>query len=102
SFQIEKLMTPTATITQLLIKWRNGDQTALDDLAPRIYSELRGLARYYLRRERPGHTLQPSDLVHEAYLRLADVKAIDWQKRAHIFGLACVPVVHITLDNAAA
>src|SRR5262249_61756099 len=100
SFQIEKLMTPTATITQLLIKWRNGDKTALDELAPRIYSELRGLARYYLRRERPGHTLQPSDLVHEAYLRLADEKEIDWQNRAHFFGIAAVRMRHILIEHA--
>jgi RNA polymerase sigma factor (TIGR02999 family) len=94
------LMTSQATITQLLIKWRNGDQTALDELAPLVYSELRRLARYYLRAERPEHTLQPSDLVHEAYLRLVDEKGIDWQGRAHFFGIAAVRMRHILVEHA--
>jgi RNA polymerase sigma factor (TIGR02999 family) len=93
-------MTPSATITQLLIKWRNGDQAALDELARRIYGELRGLARFYLRQERPDHTLQPSDLVHEAYLRLANEKDIDWQNRAHFFGIAAVRMRHILVEHA--
>ncbi|HKC87537.1 MAG TPA: sigma-70 family RNA polymerase sigma factor [Blastocatellia bacterium] len=93
-------MTSPATITQLLIKWRDGDQTALDELAPQIYSELRRLARYYLRQERPGHTLQPSDLVHEAFLRLVDEKEIDWQNRAHFFGIAAVRMRHILVEHA--
>jgi RNA polymerase sigma factor (TIGR02999 family) len=93
-------MTSPATITQLLIKWRNGDQTALDELTPLVYSELRRLARYYLRAERSGHTLQPSDLVHEAYLRLVDEKEIDWQNRAHFFGIAAVRMRHILVEHA--
>ena len=100
SIQIKELMTSSATITQLLIRWRNGDQTALDELAPRVYSELRRLARYFLRQERPGHTLQPSDLVHEAYLRLANEKEIDWQNRAHFFGVAAVRMRHILVEHA--
>src|SRR5262245_61868647 len=93
-------MTSPATITQLLIKWRNGDHAALDELAPQVYGELRRLARYYLRQERPGHTLQPSDLVHEAYLRLVDEKEIDWQNRAHFFGIAAVRMRHILVEHA--
>jgi len=93
-------MSSPATITQLLIKWRNGDQAALDELAPLVYSELRRLARHYLRAERPGHTLQPSDLVHEAYLRLVDEKDIDWQNRAHFFGVAAVRMRHILVERA--
>src|SRR5262249_59339507 len=93
-------MTSPATITQLLIRWRNGDKAALDELAPLVYSELRRLARHYLRAERPGHTLQPSDLVHEAFLRLVDEKEIDWQNRAHFFGIAAVRMRHILVEHA--
>jgi RNA polymerase sigma factor (TIGR02999 family) len=93
-------MTSSATITQLLTKWRNGDQAALDELLPQVYSELRRLARYYLHQERPDHTLQPSDLVHEAYLRLIDEKEIDWQNRAHFFGIAAVRMRHILVEHA--
>jgi RNA polymerase sigma factor (TIGR02999 family) len=93
-------MTSPATITQLLIKWRNGDKAALDELLPQVYSELRRLANYYLRRERPSHTLQPSDLVHEAYLRLIDENEIDWQNRAHFFGIAAVRMRHILVEHA--
>src|SRR5262245_13903352 len=93
-------MTPSTTITQLLIKWRNGDHAALDELASQVYSELRRLARYYLSQERPGHTMQPSDLVQEAYLRLVDEKEIDWQNRAHFFGVAAMRMRHILVEHA--
>jgi RNA polymerase sigma factor (TIGR02999 family) len=93
-------MTSPATITQLLIRWRDGDQAALDELLPQVYRELRRLANHYLRQERPGHTLQASDLVHEAYLRLADEKEIDWQNRAHFFGIAAVRMRHILVEHA--
>ncbi len=93
-------MTSPATITQLLIKWRNGDHTALAELLPQVYSELRRLAGYYLRHERPSHTLQPSDLIHETYLRLVDAKGIDWQNRAHFFGIAAVRMRHILVEHA--
>src|SRR5262245_1952827 len=93
-------MTPSTTITQLLIKWRNGDHAALDELASQVYSELRRLARYYLSQERPGHTMQPSDLVQEAYLRLVDEKEIDWQNRAHFFGVAALRMRHILVERA--
>src|SRR5262249_58160641 len=93
-------VTSAATITEVLMRWRNGDKAALDELAPLVYSELRRLARHYLRAERPGHTLQPSDLVHEAYLRLVDEKEIDWQNRAHFFGVAAVRMRHILVERA--
>ena len=93
-------MTTPATITQLLIRWRNGDQSVLNDLLPKVYDELRRLAKYYLRKERQGHTLQASDLVHEAYLRLVDAKQIDWQNRAHFFGIAAVRMRHILVEHA--
>lgn len=93
-------MTSPSTITQLLIRWRNGDQAALHELVPQVYSELRRLAEYYLRQERPSHTLQATALVHEAYLRLADENEIDWQNRAHFFGIAAARMRHILVDHA--
>jgi RNA polymerase sigma factor (TIGR02999 family) len=87
-------------ITQLLVQWRNGDEAALNELLPQVYTELRRLADYYLRQERPGHTLQPTALVHEAYLRLLDAKEIDWQNRAHFFGIAAVRMRHILVEHA--
>lgn len=93
-------MASTATITQLLIRWSEGDKGALDELAPQVYSELRRLAKYYLRQERPDHTLQASDLVHEAYLRLVKEEEIDWQNRAHFFGIAAVRMRHILVEHA--
>jgi RNA polymerase sigma factor (TIGR02999 family) len=89
-------------ITQLLIQWRNGDQAALNELLPHVYSELRRLADHYLRQERPGHTLQPTALVHEAYLRLLDAKEMDWQNRAHFFGIAAVRMRQILVEHARA
>ena len=93
-------MTTPATITQLLIRWRSGDQAALHELLPQVYDELRRLADYYLHQERPEHTLQPSDLVHETYLRLVNEQAIDWQDRAHFFGIAAVRMRHILVEHA--
>jgi RNA polymerase sigma factor (TIGR02999 family) len=93
-------MESPATITQLLIRWSHGDKAALDELAPQVYSELRRLAKYYLRQERPDHTLQASDLVHEAYLRMVDEKEIDWQNRALFFGIAAVRMRHILVEHA--
>ena len=87
-------------ITQLLIQWRNGDQAALNELLPQVYTELRRLANHYLRQERPGHTLQPTALVHEVYLRLLGGKEIDWQNRAHFFGIAAVRMRRILVEHA--
>jgi len=89
-------------ITQLLIAWNQGDQEARDKLMPFVYSELRRLARSYLRRERPDHTLQPTALVHEAYLRLIDQSRVNWQNRAHFFGAAARLMRQILINHAEA
>ncbi len=87
-------------ITQLLRDWNRGDTSALDRLMPLVYSELRRLAKAYLHRERADHTLQPTALVHEAYLRLVDSANVTWQNRAHFFGIAA-RVMRQTLVNHA-
>lgn len=87
-------------VTQLLNQWSEGDQAALDRLFPFVYDELRRLANAYLRRERPGHTLQSTALVHEAYLRLVGQREIRWQNRAHFFGIAAQVIRHILVDHA--
>jgi RNA polymerase sigma factor (TIGR02999 family) len=89
-------------ITQLLVDWSNGDQKALDKLMPLVYRELRRLASNYLRRERPGHTLQPTALVNEAYLKLIDQKSARWQNRAQFFGVAAQLMRRILVDHARA
>src|SRR5258706_8782509 len=94
-------MTPSPReVTQLLIAWRNGDQTALDQLMPLIYDELRRIAARYLRSERRGHTLQTSALVNEAYLKLAACDEIEWDGRAHFFGAAAQAMRRILVDYA--
>jgi len=87
-------------VTQLLVAWNQGDQAALDELLPVVYDELRRLARSYLRRERPDHTLQATALVHEAYLRLIDQNQVTWQNRAHFFGIAAQMMRRILVDFA--
>ncbi|SPF46288.1 RNA polymerase, sigma-24 subunit, ECF subfamily [Candidatus Sulfopaludibacter sp. SbA4] len=87
-------------ITRLLIEWGEGSEAALDQLTPLVYDELRKLARNYLSRERPGHTLQPTALVHEAYLRLVDQDQRTWQNRAHFFGVAAHLMRLILVDWA--
>ncbi|HEV2666982.1 MAG TPA: ECF-type sigma factor, partial [Blastocatellia bacterium] len=89
-------------VTQLLRAWRAGDQTALDLLLPMVYDELRRLAAHYLRGERSGHTLQSSALVNEAYLRLIEQDHIDWQSRAHFFGVAAQVMRRVLVDHARA
>ena len=88
--------------TQLLVNWRNGDKTALDRMTPVVYDELRRLARRFLAAERPDHTLQPTALVHEAYLRLVDQHAVDWQNRAHFLGVAASMMRRILINHARA
>src|SRR5438552_1699380 len=78
----------TSRVTELLVRWRGGDQEALDTLMPLVYDELRRLAGHYLRRERADHTLQSTALVHEAYVRLVGQNSPPWQSRAHFFGIA--------------
>ena len=89
-------------ITQLLIAWNRGDLSARDELAPLIYNELRRIAGGYLRRERPDHTLQPTALVNEAYLRLIDQSRVNWQNRAHFFGAAARLMRQILINHAEA
>lgn len=89
-------------ITQLLLAWNHGDQRARDELTPLIYDELRRLARGLLRRERPGHSLQPTALVHEAFLRLIDQNQVNWQNRAHFFGAAARLMRQILINHAEA
>src|SRR5438874_5282582 len=93
-------MQPPGGVTQLLIEWSKGDQKALDKLMPLVYSELRRLAGNYLRRERPGHTLQPTALVNEAYLKLIDQKNAKWQNRAQFYGVAAQLMRRILVDHA--
>jgi RNA polymerase sigma factor (TIGR02999 family) len=92
-------VSPVSTATALLIRWKSGDSGALDQLLPLVYDELRRLARYYLQRERAEHTLQSTALVHEAYLRLVD-QNVDWQSRAHFFGIAAQMMRRILVDHA--
>jgi len=87
-------------VTQLLIDWSKGDQAALDQLMPLVYSELRRLASNYLRRERQGHTLQPTALVNEAYLKLVDQRSAKWQNRAQFFGISAQLMRRILVDHA--
>lgn len=87
-------------VTQLLVNWSQGDQAALNDLMPLVYQELRRLAASYLRRERSDHTLQSTALVHEAFLRLIDQNRIQWQNRAHFFGVAAQMIRRILVDHA--
>lgn len=79
---------PTSDITGLLIEWNNGDKSSLDKLLPLVEKELHQLAHSYMRREHPGHTLQTTALINETYLRLVDQKKVQWQNRAHFFGIA--------------
>ena len=91
-----------ADVTQLLQQWSNGQERALDRLLPKIHDELRTLAASYLRRERPDHTLQPTALVNEAFLKLVDQRAVKWQNRAHFFGIAAQAMRRILVDHARA
>jgi RNA polymerase sigma factor (TIGR02999 family) len=87
-------------ITQMLIAWGSGDHEAFERLMPMVYMELRRQAVRHLRRERAGHSLQPSDLIHEAYLRLIDQKSVQWQNRAHFFAVAAQMMRRILVDHA--
>ena len=89
-------------VTQLLVRWRDGDREALDTLMPLVYAELRRLAQHYLSRERTDHTLQSTALVHEAYLRLAGQNPPHWENRAHFFGIAAHIMRQILVEYARA
>jgi RNA polymerase sigma factor (TIGR02999 family) len=90
----------TNEVTQLLVAWGNGDQTALEQLMPLVYSELHRLAHRYIKKERPGHTLQTSALLNEAFLRLVDQRDVHWRSRAHFFGIAAQMMRRILVDYA--
>jgi len=87
-------------VTQLLIAWGNGDQAALEQLMPLVYSELHRLAHRHIKKERPGHTLQTSALLNEAFLRLVDQRDVHWQSRAQFFGIAAQMMRRILVDYA--
>lgn len=91
---------PQEEVTQLLIAWGSGDEAASERLMPLVYGELRRLAHRYMRRERPGHTLQTSALINEAYMRLVDQREVRWQNRAHFFGVAAQLMRRILVDYA--
>ena len=91
-----------ASPTELLLAWGRGEQRAFDQLVPLVYDELRRLARGHMARERPDHTLQASGLVHEAYVRLIELKEMRWQNRAHFFAMAARVMRRILVDNARA
>lgn len=93
---------PSHEITKLLIAWNQGDMAALDKLAPLVHTELHRIAKRYMAAERPGHILQTTALVNEAYLRLIDWKDVQWQNRAHFFGLAARIMRNILVDFARA
>jgi RNA polymerase sigma factor (TIGR02999 family) len=96
---MEAALTPKG-VTQLLIDWGNGDQSAPDEMLPLVYEELRRLAGYYMSRERTDHTLQPTALVHEAYIRLIDQRNVDWKNRAQFFGLAAHMMRRVLVNHA--
>jgi len=91
---------PTGEVTELLVKWKEGDAHALDQLLPIVYAELRRIADGYLRRERSDHTLQATALVHEAYLKLVKAQGLDWQNREHFFGISANLMRQILVDHA--
>lgn len=95
-------MSPPADVTQLLVRWAEGDADALDRLLPLVYGELRRIASKQLRHERADHTLAPTALVHELYFRLVDQSRTSWQNRAHFFGLAAQLMRRILVDHARA
>ena len=93
-------MSATHNVTALLAQWANGDEQALNNLTPIVYKELRQLAAAYLRKEQQGHTLQPTALVHEAYIRLVDQQNPNFQNRSHFFGVAARLMRQILVDHA--
>jgi RNA polymerase sigma-70 factor (ECF subfamily) len=89
-------------VTRILHDWTDGDQNAPERLMPYVYDELRRLARSFLARERDSHTLQPTALVHEAYVRLVDQRSVNWQNRAHFYGIAANMMRRVLIDHARA
>ena len=98
----EAMPSPSTDVTGLLRQWSDGDADALDRLLPLVYGELRRIASHQLRRERANHTLAPTALVHELYVRLVDQNRSSWQSRAHFYGLAAHLMRRILVDHARA
>ena len=94
------MSSPPGDVTRLLLAWSNGDRDALEGLIPVVYGELRRIADRYFCHERPGHTLQATGLVHEAYLKLVDQQRVRWQNRAQFFGVAAQLMRRILVDHA--
>jgi RNA polymerase sigma factor (TIGR02999 family) len=92
----------SADVTSLLVAWSEGDDSALAQLVPRVYDELRRIAHHHVRAERPGRTLQTTALVHEAYLRLVDTRRVRWESRAHFLSVAAQAMRRILVDAARA
>jgi RNA polymerase sigma-70 factor, ECF subfamily len=102
-FNLEGFMGESDTdVTQILLAWSAGEPGAKDSLFPLVYDELKRIARRYLKREREEHTLQPTALVHEAYLRLVDQTRVTWQNRAHFYGMAATMMRRILVNHARA
>ena len=95
-------MSDAHSVTQLLEQWNHGDREALDKLMPLIYEELRKMAKRYMSQQNPGHTLQTTALIHEAYLRMVKQKEKHFENRAHFFGVAAQAMRHILVDYARA
>lgn len=93
---------PASEVTQMLKAWREGDAAALNRLAPVVESELRQLARLYLSKEAPGHTLQPTALINEAYLRLIEWNTVEWQSRTHFYAVAAKMMRRVLVNQAIA
>jgi len=93
---------PATDVTRLLLAWSDGEEAAAEPLMDAVYQELRRLARAYVLRERPDHSLSPTGLVHEAYLRLVDQKRARWQNRAHFFAVAAHVMRRLLVDHARA
>lgn len=87
-------------VTELLLRWRGGSQTALDELIPIVYTELRRLAQFHLQSERPEHSLQATALTHEAFVRLFGYQRVDWQNRAHFFAMASRIMRRVLVEHA--
>ncbi len=94
------MSSPRDDVTQLLRRWARGDRGALDELMPLIYRELHNLAKRQMTHQEPGHTLQTTALIHEAYLKLGGLSDKDWENRAHFFGVAAKAMRHVLVDHA--
>ena len=99
---MERIRDQPANATELLVAWGRGEASAFDRLVPLVHDELRRLARRHMRHERPGHTLQATALVNEAYLRLIEIKRVRWQNRAHFFAMSACVMRRILVDSARA